>query len=88
MILYTKLAYVNDDEIMFNWNVLTQDYRKYSIKQFIIDYSIPVELSEAIRLKVHNNKKLRYIRVGNLSFYNSILLIDSSSIQGILLKLY
>ena len=68
LMIYAKLAYINDGEVMFNWNTTTLDRSKYSINQFVITHDIPAELSEATRLKVHNQKKLRYVRVGNFSF--------------------
>ena len=41
-----NLAFVKDDVFEFNWNKTSCDRSKYSFKQLIVDYNLPVELSE------------------------------------------
>lgn len=71
LMIYSKLAYKNDKQIIFKKNMSRQDSSKYIFNQFIVDYCIPVELSEATHIKAHKQKKLWYLGVGNFLFYNS-----------------
>ena len=67
MLINARLAYKNDNDYSFNWNKSSKDGSKYSWNQLIIEYRLPVELSEMTRLKKHKGAKLRYMRIGSFS---------------------
>ena len=67
-----KLVYEKDskdDDISFNQNCISRDRSKYSQSQLIVNYALPVELSESTRLKVYKQKKLQYLCIGNFFHY-------------------